>query len=37
MEYRNIFENLKFINIVNFFCDDRLKSRWAEHAGNPEF
>ena len=25
MEYRNFFENLKFINIVNFFCEDRLK------------
>ena len=24
MEYRNFFENLKFINIVNFFCEDRL-------------
>ena len=21
MEYRNFFENLKFINIVNFFCE----------------
>ena len=26
MEYRNFFENLKFINIVNFFCEDRLYS-----------
>ena len=24
MEYRNFFENLKYINIVNFFCEDRL-------------
>ena len=24
MEYRNFFENMKFINIVNFFCKDRL-------------
>ena len=24
MEYRNFFENLKFINIVIFFCEDRL-------------
>ena len=24
MEYRNFFENLKFINIVKFFCEDRL-------------
>ena len=30
MEYRNFFENLKFINIVNFFCEDRLKAKfWA--------
>ena len=24
-EYRNFFENLKFINIVNFFCENRLE------------
>ena len=29
MEYRNFFENLKFINIVNFFCEDRLSPEVA--------
>ena len=24
MEYRNFFEDLKFINIVNIFCEDKL-------------
>ena len=34
MEYRNFFENLKFINIVIFFCEDRLQTLFFAHFVN---